>query len=841
MSTAIDFKAIKSAVSLADYCREHNISLCKNGVNLVGLCPLHSEDAPSFTVFSDGHFHCYGCDAHGDVIDLDLALHGGTKMEAAGRLAQSYGVSFRFKSPPCNHQSKNERSFNWQNYADAVTDEDLQELSNWRGYSPEFCSWLQHRRLVGRVRDQWAFPVHKNGSVIAAHYRYAAENGEVTWRYTSKLPDGVQPFVLGPMKHAKTVHSFESQWDMLALTDKLGFNQSIGVVTISTRGKGNAKLLTCIPKAAIDIILWPQNDEPGREWLLHGIDVLDDRHPRIARIPEQFKDLNDWVKAGATVPDIQAAIDSAKDATDPGADADQTQRPRVRLPGHGKVESEFSTEIGEILGKLNVVFRHNDRVLEIENQEFTGELDRFEIAEGGLKFESLRPIRFKTWLEQYIEIGADIIEEQGVTRFEAKTISKPLAESVLVSPHFFKHVPHVARIIDVPIPIRTKNNEIVFPEPGFNKELGIYLNPHAPVLCDMPLEKAFEILEKAHVGFCWRNDTGKDFPQSKIHAFARILTPFARGLIGFNERVPLWFYDGNRPRCGKDYLAGVTQIVYLGHAFEDAALSRNPEETHKRITAALRNGRRFMHFANCQYTLEDPYLIQAITGATYGSRALGSNEAEADLQLLNEIDYSLSANSITYREDVEPRIRKISLAYFDENENGRIFPNPLLHEWVSDNRAEILSAIYSIFTHWIKAGCPMGKTLFISFPRWAEIVGGVMAAAGLGDPCQPHDGEDLIGGNQKERAMKALFTACYEDFAEEWIKKCNIYDVIRQQSDNQPALEWFDFNQDKDRAAVTKTGYALTVYRNRFLNGIRLLIDTSNKNSQSWRYKFSKK
>jgi hypothetical protein len=845
MSTAIDFKAIKSAVSLADYCREHNINLRRNGVNLVGLCPLHTEDTPSFTVFPDGHFYCYGCSAHGDVIDLDLALHGGTKMQAAYRLVPSHEVSLRFKRPPSNYQGKNRHSFNWNNCVSTVTDEDLETFVRWRGYLPEFCQWLRDKQLLGRYQGQWATPVLRDEKIVGAHYRVNPQtpNGKTDWRYTPGCT--AQLIVIcGKLKDAQTVYCFESQWDQFALIDKLRLNEAIGIATVSTRGASNAKLLHGIPQDA-QVILWPQNDEPGQDWLEKAITVLGNHHAKIVRIPKQFKDLNDWVKAGATVPDIQAAIDSAKeamseDAIDPGADAQKTQRPRVRLPTNGRVESEFSNDVGKILGKLEVSCRYNGRAVEIENEEFTGVLDRFKIAEGGLKFKSLTPIRLKTWLEQFIETGSEI-EKKGVSRFEAKTISKSLAESVLISPQFLKHVPHVARIIDVPIPIRTKNDEIIFPKPGLNKEVGIFLNPNAPTLCEMPLEEAIQILEKAHSGFCWRNDNNEKLQQSKIHAFARILTPFARGLIGFNERVPLWFYDGNRPRCGKDYLAGVSQIVYLSHAFEDAALSRNPEETHKRITAALRNGRRFMHFANCQYTLDDPYLIQAITGTTYGSRALGSNEAEADLQLLNEIDYSLSANSITYREDVEPRIRKIALAYFEENENGRIFPNPRLHEWVSDNRAEILSAIYSIFTHWIKVGCSMGKTPFISFPRWAEIVGGVMAAANLGDPCLQHEGEDLIGGDQRDRSMRALFSACHTDYSDEWIKKLQIYDVIRQQAENQPALEWFGFGQDKDRSAATKTGQALSAYRNRVLGGVRLLMDVSNKDSQSWRYKFSKK
>jgi hypothetical protein len=102
--------------------------------------------------------------------------------------------------------------------------------------------------------------------------------------------------------------------------------------------------------------------------------------------------------------------------------------------------------------------------------------------------------------------------------------------------------------------------------------------------------------------------------------------------------MPLWYFVGNRPRCGKDYLNGVTQIVYLGHAFEDAPITDNYEETNKRIVSALRAGRRMMHFANCQHHLNDPGFIQAITGPTINARSLGTNDAKSDLELPNEID-----------------------------------------------------------------------------------------------------------------------------------------------------------------------------------------------------------
>jgi len=44
------------------------------GARGVALCPFHLEKTPSFTLYPDNNFHCFGCGVHGDVIDLYMRL-----------------------------------------------------------------------------------------------------------------------------------------------------------------------------------------------------------------------------------------------------------------------------------------------------------------------------------------------------------------------------------------------------------------------------------------------------------------------------------------------------------------------------------------------------------------------------------------------------------------------------------------------------------------------------------------------------------------------------------------------------------------------------------------------
>ncbi len=44
------------------------LALRPRGSKFLGRCPFHEDRTPSFYVYSPTHYHCFGCEAHGDVI-----------------------------------------------------------------------------------------------------------------------------------------------------------------------------------------------------------------------------------------------------------------------------------------------------------------------------------------------------------------------------------------------------------------------------------------------------------------------------------------------------------------------------------------------------------------------------------------------------------------------------------------------------------------------------------------------------------------------------------------------------------------------------------------------------
>ncbi len=68
------------------------VELKRAGSNLVACCPFHSERSPSFTVFPERNFYCFGCGAGGDVITFIMRAENLDYRSAVEFLADRAGI-----------------------------------------------------------------------------------------------------------------------------------------------------------------------------------------------------------------------------------------------------------------------------------------------------------------------------------------------------------------------------------------------------------------------------------------------------------------------------------------------------------------------------------------------------------------------------------------------------------------------------------------------------------------------------------------------------------------------------------------------------------------------------
>lgn len=89
---------IKNRIPLEDYVRRH-VDLKSSSGKLVGRCPFHDENDASFMVYPDGHWHCYGCQKHGDLIEFAQLIHGYSFKDVIKALAEEAGVQMSSPIP----------------------------------------------------------------------------------------------------------------------------------------------------------------------------------------------------------------------------------------------------------------------------------------------------------------------------------------------------------------------------------------------------------------------------------------------------------------------------------------------------------------------------------------------------------------------------------------------------------------------------------------------------------------------------------------------------------------------------------------------------------------------
>lgn len=82
------FETVKTTVAPRMAAEHFGLSVSRNGMV---CCPFHDDKRPSMKLYED-HYHCFGCQANGDVIAFTSKLFGITPLEAAQKLAADFGI-----------------------------------------------------------------------------------------------------------------------------------------------------------------------------------------------------------------------------------------------------------------------------------------------------------------------------------------------------------------------------------------------------------------------------------------------------------------------------------------------------------------------------------------------------------------------------------------------------------------------------------------------------------------------------------------------------------------------------------------------------------------------------
>jgi DNA primase len=104
--TWIDFAFVREHADFATILSRYGIGHAQNQNQVTVLCPFHDDRRPSLSVNLEGKlFHCFACQAKGDILDFVANIEAVSLIEAAGIVAQCCGIPTEGQSPSRHHSA----------------------------------------------------------------------------------------------------------------------------------------------------------------------------------------------------------------------------------------------------------------------------------------------------------------------------------------------------------------------------------------------------------------------------------------------------------------------------------------------------------------------------------------------------------------------------------------------------------------------------------------------------------------------------------------------------------------------------------------------------------------
>jgi len=264
-----DVERLRRDASLPDTVASFGVKLEKDGGELVGCCPFHLEDTPSFTIFVGKdkveRFHCFGCGKRGDVMDFVQEIKGVGLREAiailgggaAGPNVQPRRIEARDVyagiepiDPPEGaviEVGKRVKLYNPKRKGDAT---------EWGGFAPSM-----------------VFPYHRaDGSLLGYVLRHNLPDGgkETPMVMAVRLPGGRECWSRFPFPKPRPLYGLDRLGEARQVIVVEGEKCRDALATATGRtvvswagGTQGVKHTDWTPLAGRNVVIWPDFDGPG--------------------------------------------------------------------------------------------------------------------------------------------------------------------------------------------------------------------------------------------------------------------------------------------------------------------------------------------------------------------------------------------------------------------------------------------------------------------------------------------------------------------------------------------------------------------------------------------------
>ena len=243
------------------------VKLTRAGNLLQGRCPFHADNSPSFTVYPDQRYHCFGCGAHGDVVDFVMALHGVGYGEALSMLDGGRLPTVPARDLSVNDRGRQERideaAAIWAN-SGPIVGTPAESYLRRRAITVPLPECLRFARL--RFRNEQrpclvALVQAPNGDPQAVHRIFLTESGG-----KANLPGGKVKFSLGPLSGgAIRLSVAASEMGMCAsVEDGLSLIELTALPVWAVTGDPSLDKMT-LPDVVRSVVIGHDADQSGRD------------------------------------------------------------------------------------------------------------------------------------------------------------------------------------------------------------------------------------------------------------------------------------------------------------------------------------------------------------------------------------------------------------------------------------------------------------------------------------------------------------------------------------------------------------------------------------------------
>ena len=154
---------IRESIPLPDVCGRLDLHIKGHGANARALCPFHNDRTPSLHIYQD-HYHCYACQAHGDLFTLVQEVKGIDFQESVAWVEEQF--PFVLGQKPVKRRGRQPDQTPAQIARDYYAQSHSKipgEIAAERGYSPSF---LRKAEVYGT-----------NGNILCSHATREEQNG----------------------------------------------------------------------------------------------------------------------------------------------------------------------------------------------------------------------------------------------------------------------------------------------------------------------------------------------------------------------------------------------------------------------------------------------------------------------------------------------------------------------------------------------------------------------------------------------------------------------------------------------------------------------------------------